>query len=316
MAEENLTTNEENNLDESGTELARPAGGKADKKDNSVRGIRTFEDDIAEYTKEKNFSILDIAAEEAKLHGLSFENPEEKNSFSGVKKIIIVFFIVLIALGGGYFVFIKPLLNKTNFAGNYSQITQGPILTDQKIEIIADQDEKEVFLMDLDSALLEEEAGGDLTEIFTVKISNDQEISLTKDEFFFMVRAQMPQGLRDYLEKDFMLLNFSGYDNYPVLVFKSKSYAYVFSEMLKWEKSMAGDLIAIFPDIDLAVNGSFTDKYIQNHDARVLENNGEIDLVYSFVDRKYLVITNSQEALAEIFRRFSSIQYANPEAEW
>ena len=59
MAEENLTTNEENN-------------------DNAIKGIRTFEDDIANYTKEKNFSILDIAAEEAKVHGLSFENPEEK----------------------------------------------------------------------------------------------------------------------------------------------------------------------------------------------------------------------------------------------
>ena len=52
MAEENSTTNEE--------------------KDNSVKGIRTFEDDIANYTKEKNFSILDIAAEEAKVRGLSF----------------------------------------------------------------------------------------------------------------------------------------------------------------------------------------------------------------------------------------------------
>ena len=36
MAEEILTTNEENN-------------------DNSVKGIRTFEDDIANYTKEKKF---------------------------------------------------------------------------------------------------------------------------------------------------------------------------------------------------------------------------------------------------------------------
>ena len=48
MAEENLTTNEENN-------------------DNAIKGIRTFEDDIANYAKEKNFSILDIAAEEAKV---------------------------------------------------------------------------------------------------------------------------------------------------------------------------------------------------------------------------------------------------------
>ena len=75
-------------------------------------------------------------------------------------------------------------------------------------------------------------------EISVVKITNEQKISLTKDEFFFMIRAQMPQGLKDYLEKDFMLLNFSESGNSPVLVFKSKSYAYVFSEMLKWEKEL------------------------------------------------------------------------------
>src|SRR3989338_394461 len=130
MAEENSTTNEENNFD---------------KNDGSVKGIRTFEDDIASYTKEKNFSILDIAAEEAKVHGLSFENLEEGKSFLWLKKAIIIFFIALFVSAGGYFGFVKPLLKRSNVANNFSQITQGPILTDQKVEIIASQDKKEVF---------------------------------------------------------------------------------------------------------------------------------------------------------------------------
>ena len=296
MAEENLTTNEENN-------------------DNSVKGIRTFEDDIANYTKEKNFSILDIAAEEAKVHGLSFENPEEKNNFD-FRKIILFSLIALFVAAGGYFGIAKPLLKRNNVANNFSQITEGPILTDQKIEIIASQDKKEVFARDLKSALSTDGDNGNLMEISVVKIINEQKTSLTKDEFFFMLRAQMPKGLQDYLEKDFMLLNFSGFGNHPVLIFKSKSYAYVFSEMLKWEKSLADDLEAIFPKVSLIGNDSFSDKYIQNHDARVAEKDGEIDLIYSFIDRKYLIITNSNEALAETFRRFSSVQYANPRAGW
>lgn len=296
MAEEISTTNEENN-------------------DNSVKGIRTFEDDIANYTKEKNFSILDIVAEEAKVRGLSFENPEEEKRFN-FRKIIIISLVILFATAGGYFGIAKPLLQRNNIVNNFSQITQGPILTDQKIEIIANQDKKEVFARDLESALSSEGDSGNLTEISVVKTSDEQKTSLTKEEFFSMVRAQIPQGLRDYLEKDFMLLNFNSRGNYPVLVFKSKSYTYVFSEMLKWEKSLVGDLKALFPDADLLGNDSFADKYIQNHDARVAEKDGEIDLVYSFIDRKYLVITNSQEALAETFRRFSSIQYANSNAGW
>ena len=296
MAEENSTTNEENG--------------------NSVKGIRTFEDDIANYTKEKNFSILDIAAEEAKVRGLSFENPEEEGSFPWLKKAVIIFFIVLLVSAGGYFGFVKPLLKRSNVADNFIQITQGPILTDQKIEIIASQDKREVFKRDLKSALDGGEGDGTLSEISVVKISGERKTSLTKDEFFFMLGAQMPQGLKDYLEKDFMLLSFGGTDNSPILVFKSKSYTYVFSEMLKWEKSLTYDLKAIFPSNNLISNDSFADKYIQNHDARIAEKDGQIDLAYAFIDRKYLVITNNQEALSEIFRRFSSVQYANPSAGW
>ena len=296
MAEENLTTNEENN-------------------DNAIKGIRTFEDDIANYTKEKNFSILDIAAEEAKVRGLSFENSEEENRFD-FRKIIPITLIVILFAAGGYFGIVKPLLKRNIVANNFSQITEGPILTDQKIEIIASQDKKEVFARDLKSALSTDGDNGNLTEISVVKIINEQKSSLTKDEFFSIIRAQMPKGLQDYLEKDFMLLNFSGKGNSPVLVFKSKSYTYVFSEMLKWEKSLTNDLKALFPNTDLLGNDSFADKYVQNHDARIAEKNGKIDLVYSFADRKYLIIANSNEALAETFRRFSSIQYANPRAEW
>src|SRR3989338_1899070 len=125
MAEENSTTNEENNFD---------------KNDGSVKGIRTFEDDIASYTKEKNFSILDIAAEEAKVRGLSFENPEEGKSFRNFRKIILILVAILLVSAGGYFGFAKPLLKRSKVVNNFIQIKQGPILTDQKIEIIASQE--------------------------------------------------------------------------------------------------------------------------------------------------------------------------------
>ena len=296
MAEENSTTNEEKN--------------------DSVKGIRTFEDDIANYTKEKNFSILDIAAEEAKVRGLSFENPEEGKRFLNFRKIIFILVAVLLVSAGGYFGFAKPLLKRSSVADNFIQITQGPILTDQKVEIIASQDKKEVFKRDLKNALDGGESGGKLSEISVVKINGERKTSLIKDEFLFMLGVQMPQGLKDYLEKDFMLLSFGGGDNSPILVFKSKSYTYVFSEMLKWEKSLTDDLKTIFPNNNLISNDSFIDKYIQNHDARIAEKDGEIDLAYAFIDRKYLVIANNQEALSEIFRRFSSVQYANPNAGW
>jgi len=78
MAEENSTTNEENNFD---------------KNDNAVKGIRTFEDDIANYTKEKNFSILDIAAEEAKVRSLRFPPAVTSVSLSPCLKEVMLLII-------------------------------------------------------------------------------------------------------------------------------------------------------------------------------------------------------------------------------
>ena len=93
MAEENLTTNKENISEES-------ENGNIDDISSFVKGIRTLESDIANYTKEKNFSILDIVAEEAKVRGLSFENTEmEESFFSKYKKISRLSLLPLLFLG-------------------------------------------------------------------------------------------------------------------------------------------------------------------------------------------------------------------------
>ena len=78
------------------------------------------------------------------MRGLSFENTEEENRFD-FRKIIPITLIVLFVVAGGYFGIVKPLLKRNNVANNFSQITEGPILTDQKIEIIASQDKKKFF---------------------------------------------------------------------------------------------------------------------------------------------------------------------------
>ena len=79
---------------------------------------------------------------------------------------------------------------------------------------------------------------------------------------------------------------------------------------------MLGNFGAIFSQSDFMGEDVFVDKYVQNHDARVLENNGETKLIYSFADRKYLIITNNEEALTDIFKKFTSSNYTNPKAEW
>ena len=312
MAEENLTTNKENISEES-------ENGNIDGSSSFVKGIRTLENDIANYTKEKNFSILDIVAEEAKVRGLSFENPEMEGSFfSKYKKNIAVIIIALIVLGGGYWGvtnFIKR--NTATRILMQDKISEGSILTDHRIEVETYQDKKEVFLDKIEEALSGDNSGSKLTEISLVKSESGRKVSLNKEEFFAVAGIDMSQGLSDFLGKNFMFINFKNNNgDYPVLVLKTNSYNYVFSEMLKGEKKMLGSFGSVFSQSDFMGEDVFVDKYIQNHDARVLENNGETKLMYSFADRKYLIITNNEEALAEIFKRITSSNYINPKAEW
>ncbi|MEK9161403.1 MAG: hypothetical protein AAB822_01455 [Patescibacteria group bacterium] len=312
MAEENLTTNKKNISEES-------ENGNIEGSSSFVKGIRTLENDIASYTKEKNFSILDIVAEEAKVRGLSFENPEmEESFFSKYKKNIAVVIIALIVFGGGYWGVVNFI--KRNTATRIlmqDKIIEGPILTDHRIEVETYQDKKEVFLDKIEEALGGDNSGSKLTEISLVKSESERKVSLNKEEFFAVAGIDAPQGLSDFLGKNFMLLNLKNNNgDYPIIVLKSNSYNYVFSEMLKWEKEMLGNFGAIFSQSDFMGEDVFVDKYVQNHDARVLENNGETKLIYSFADRKYLIITNNEEALTDIFKKLTSANYINPKAEW
>jgi len=100
-----------------------------------------------------------------------------------------------------------------------------------------------------------------------------------------------------------MLSKFYLSKDWPILILSIRSYESAFAGMLKWEKTMGQDLSAIF---NSANAGDFQDKEIQNHDTRT-----NSVLIYSFINRNYLVIVQNEEPLKEIFRRFSSPQYLN-----
>lgn len=294
--------------------LTTGADSAEQKYSGGLKTIRTLESDIAEYTRNKNVSLLDIAAEEAKLRGVSFEDGEQLNSeaLKKFKKIITVFLALLIIGGGGYLGFSKFLAKKQpNEKIALSQSRPGPILTNEEEEIFADISDKKQFRMELKNILEEGDDPLKLVRIMVVKNQENGKISVKRAEFAGLAEIKFPKELSDYLEDDFMLLRLDGR---PILVFKAKSYPYVFSQMLKWEKSITKDLGGIFQES--GSGGSFADNYIQNHDARVFYGqNGEM-LAYSFIDRKYLVVADDEDSLAEMFRRFSLPQYANPAAVW
>lgn len=138
--------------------------------------------------------------------------------------------------------------------------------------------------------------------------------TITTQEWFKKAETGAPPALIRALHPAFMLGIHAFEKNQPFLVFKTSFYENAFAGMLEWETSMSRDLAPLFGNaLTVAATSSgvsdspFKDRLIQNKDTRVLVDlNGEIRLIYSFIDRQTLVITTNRDTLLELVSRLSS----------
>lgn len=299
----------------------------SDKKNSALRGLRTFETDIAEYAQGKNLSLVDIAAEEAKFRGegLRMEMGDDgANAKVYFKKFALIAAAVLVlasVAAGGYFIVKNKLLSRqqNGSIGPKNTIADnGPVITDGKVEVIADEKRQGDFLKNLKQALVGSKDIGRLARLVIVKNDGKTKRSVQAIEFFKLIGAEIPPEIADYLKTDFLLLRFNDDANRPILILKTDFYEYVFSYLLRWEKQMPREFKNIFADgKEMEAGDFFKDKFIQNHDARVLYSaDGKAKLAYSFINRKYIVIADGENGLTEVFKRFSLAQFVNPVAEW
>ncbi|OHA41801.1 MAG: hypothetical protein A3G59_01065 [Candidatus Taylorbacteria bacterium RIFCSPLOWO2_12_FULL_47_20] len=145
---------------------------------------------------------------------------------------------------------------------------------------------------------------------------------------------------------DAFMIGYYGYGgNQPFIIAKVNSYDNAYGGMIRYEKNIADDLKTIFitnqsgslnipltPAITTTANGTttttrqqavkaasstpgaleteitqtFTDKVIQNKDTRILQKDGRIIFLYSFIDEKTLVITTGEKPFEEILKRLHS----------
>jgi hypothetical protein len=254
---------------------------------DKLKSIRTLQTDVQELSK-KGISFADIATESEKRGGLA---AEEVSKFS-LKKLSVIFITIVVIIGVGFGSF--WLFNRRQQEKQAVSLLPKPILvSDQQVEAVAD-------LNSIQSALKT-----------PIRINNLLYISMTvkSEEFFKIIKANPPLELINSLDGRFMLSKFYLSKEWPILIFKIRSYESAFAGMIKWEKTISSDLTDIFSP---SKPGDFQDKVIQNHDARVLnDENGNSVLIYSFINQNYLVIAQNEEPLKEIFRRFSLPQYLN-----
>jgi hypothetical protein len=98
------------------------------------------------------------------------------------------------------------------------------------------------------------------------------------------------------------------------ILLKVRSFSDLFPVMQNWENKMLNDLggflgINISPDTNYLFTKNFEDGIIMNKNARILkDNNGNIVLMYVYIDDSSIIITNSELATKEVMLRLASSQ--------
>ncbi len=122
------------------------------------------------------------------------------------------------------------------------------------------------------------------------------------------------------------LLGVHSFDvNQPFLVLSVDSYEQGYAGMLAWESTMQQDLSPLFnytpsahiPEQGIATSsatsapeiipGAFTDRIVENHDARVIQNQyGDISFLWTFLDKNTILITTNSDTVKEIVSRLKN----------
>ncbi len=96
------------------------------------------------------------------------------------------------------------------------------------------------------------------------------------------------------------------------ILLKVTSFVDIFPVMRSWENKMLYDLHSLFgvelnPETKYLFNKDFKDSFISNKNGRVLyDNDGQVILMYVFVDDSNVVISNNEATLDEVLTRLST----------
>lgn len=270
-----------------------------------IPSVRTFSSDTAEYIQKKNVSMVDIAAEQSKKGQV--KQPEYKNDLNfGILSAVLVLILLVLAGAGGFWYYKNH--NQINQPENQNIFFKPFILAEREEIVFVDKND---FLSQIRTVFNKDIQVGTMLNIVAAQEKGGVKQNIGTENFFQWAGIKYQSSLLDSFSGEMMFIKYSFSQDWPVLVIKIRSYDNAFSRMIKWENFMLKDLQPLL-GLEFETLGNFEDVVIENRDTRVIkETDGRDILIYSFINKDYLVISTSREALVEVFRRFSSPQYLN-----
>lgn len=271
------------------------------KEKTPIKSLRTFQGDVQEAIAKNNYSSTTILVkeQERKLENptIAKESAEIIGSSNARNKTFIILGVGLIVVG---LVSIASLY--------YLKSNEKVVVEKQTKAMIAFTEEKKLSLNNLDRKVLNEKIieTRDKTNlpvnsvVYVNTFKNDKEVEVT--DFLTTIAPSMPPSLYRSFGKEYMVGVYSYDENSPFIILTVDDYTLSYPGMLKWEETMIEDVGTLFNvNISSTTDKLFIDETIKNRDIRAVKNSsGNTVLLYSFVDRKTLVIAPNENILSAI----------------
>lgn len=274
---------------------------KKDKTD--LPAIRTYKTDAEIFaTKSKTSFVSAAAAEIERNNKASFE----KRPPGFFNKIIFagIFFVLIAASAGGiYYFFFRP---EANLTAKDPEMPQSLISVDEKKVVMLDDDQRDTLLEKFKAALNEPFEQGKIRAIYFQIAREGGKVYLPPADFVNISEISPPDKFMDYVRSYTLGALSKDEKNFPFIIFKVSDPEGAFREMLNWERLIVNGFRGVFENLPVfgESNETFEDIIIKNQDARMLKNEGNPVLIYSFFNKNLLIITTSDRALAEIITRY------------
>ncbi len=282
--------------------------------------IRTYKDDLVQAINRDHLSSINIAIAENQRQQKNEKTDKSKTESEYSKsKILILISLILILLGSGAIAFV--FLNNQGGNTRIIAITELPslITTEYKDEFNISNIEQTKILTALSTGLntIEIPIGKFYNVYLTTGTSTNRRL-LSSQEMISLLGFKMPDIIKRSLFPDFMIGMYNTKLNSPFIIFKVSYFENAYAGMFDWEKDLEKDFETLFrlpgyeqlgsliSEITASNDKKFQDAVILNKDIRLIKDeNNQIILLYSIIDKETIVITTSDTAFKEIIDRLN-----------
>lgn len=272
-----------------------------------MSAIRTFQGDLAGAMQGE--SLTSIAVKESmRRRRDGGEAPEEKKWTRMVVGASILFVILGLGLVTYFAVFRKT--DNTTVVG--VKKAEPLIFSDDSIDVTSKQFQEGDIPSYARRALAETNRKiGAIENYFFYTGTTDAKELLTAQLFLPKVGKTVPDGFVRSVDPFFMYGIYAGARNSGFLLLKTATQEKTYSELLSWEpRGMAQNLLPLLHEEKLPTDiesTPFSDLVVKNIDTRVLKDTeGNVVLLYAFVNPTTLVMAGSEDAFVEVLRRFTT----------